>query len=23
LLMKFGVRKLEYWGYQMVKKSCR
>jgi len=21
--MKFGVRKLESWGYQMVKKSCR
>jgi len=20
--MKFGVRKLESWGYQMVKKSC-
>jgi len=23
LVMKFGVRKLECWGYQMVKKSCR
>jgi len=23
LVMKFGVRKLESWGYQMVKKSCR
>jgi len=22
-VMKFGVRKLESWGYQMVKKSCR
>jgi len=21
--MKFGVRKLESWGYLMVKKSCR
>jgi len=21
--MKFGVRKLESWGYQMVKKWCR
>jgi len=21
--MKFGVRKLESWGYQMVKKFCR
>jgi len=21
--MKFGVGKLEFWGYQMVKKSCR
>jgi len=21
-VMKFGVRKLESWGYQMVKKSC-
>jgi len=21
--MKFGVRKLESWGYQAVKKSCR
>jgi len=21
--MTFGVRKLESWGYQMVKKSCR
>jgi len=21
--MKFGVRKLESWGQQMVKKSCR
>jgi len=21
--MKFGVRKLESWGYEMVKKSCR
>jgi len=21
--MKFGVRKLESWGYQMMKKSCR
>jgi len=21
--MKFGVRKLESWGYQTVKKSCR
>jgi len=21
--MKFGVGKLETWGYQMVKKSCR
>jgi len=21
--MKFGVRKLESWGYQMVKKLCR
>jgi len=20
---KFGIRKLESWGYQMVKKSCR
>jgi len=23
LVMKFGVRKLESWGYQMVKKSWR
>jgi len=23
LVMKFGVRKLESWGYQTVKKSCR
>jgi len=23
LMMKFGVRKLQSWGYQMVKKSCR
>jgi len=23
LVMKFGVRKLESWGYQMAKKSCR
>jgi len=23
LVMKFGVGKLESWGYQMVKKSCR
>jgi len=22
-MMKFGARKLESWGYQMVKKSCR
>jgi len=22
-VMKFGDRKLESWGYQMVKKSCR
>jgi len=22
-VMKFGVRKLESWGYRMVKKSCR
>jgi len=22
-VMKFGVSKLESWGYQMVKKSCR
>jgi len=22
-VMKFGVGKLESWGYQMVKKSCR
>jgi len=22
-VMKFGVRKLESWGYQMMKKSCR
>jgi len=21
--MKFGVRKIESWGYQMVKKPCR
>jgi len=23
MVMKFGVRKLESWGYQIVKKSCR
>jgi len=23
MVLKFGVRKLESWGYQMVKKPCR